>query len=463
MPRVDKVAIIGLDAAEPTLVFDRWWNELPNLRRLAESGLFGNLESCIPPITVPAWSCMASGKDPGTLGVYGFRDRRDWSYENMNIATNLEIRQPRLWDFVGRAGLRSITVGVPQTFPIMHPPRGCQVTGFLTPGTDSAYTHPPELADEIADLVGEYMLDVPSFRTDEKDTLLENICRMADQRFTLGRHLLTSRPWNLFWMVDMGVDRIQHGFWQFMDPEHHRYQPGNPWQDAIHDYYIHVDGKIGELLDVLDLERTAVWIVSDHGAKRLEGSFCLNDWLIQEGFLTLRSPVTERRRLNLTDVDWSKTKVWGEGGYTGRCFINQAGREPRGIVPPEEFKALRDELIDKLHALTDHQGRPLGNRAYKPEEIYDNVHGHPPDVIVVFGDLRWRSVGTIGNPDVYTFENDTGPDGANHALQGTYIFSHPALASERRDASLYDVLPTTLRALGLHLPKGLRGKALPGV
>jgi predicted AlkP superfamily phosphohydrolase/phosphomutase len=70
-----KVAVIGLDCAEPSLVFDRWAADLPNLRRLADSGLSGRLESCMPPITVPAWSCMASGKDPGTLGVYGFRNR----------------------------------------------------------------------------------------------------------------------------------------------------------------------------------------------------------------------------------------------------------------------------------------------------------------------------------------------------------------------------------------------------
>jgi len=53
-----KVMIIGLDRAEPSLVLDAWRDELPTLSRLLEQGVFGRLTSVIPPITVPAWSCM---------------------------------------------------------------------------------------------------------------------------------------------------------------------------------------------------------------------------------------------------------------------------------------------------------------------------------------------------------------------------------------------------------------------
>ena len=55
-----KIFVIGLDCAEPTLVFDRWREHLPNLRRLMEGGTYGELTSCIPAITVPAWSSMMS-------------------------------------------------------------------------------------------------------------------------------------------------------------------------------------------------------------------------------------------------------------------------------------------------------------------------------------------------------------------------------------------------------------------
>ena len=66
-----KIMIIGLDCAEPSLVFDRWRDELPTLGDLVDRGAYGPLTSVIPPITVPAWSCMMSSRTPGDLGVYG--------------------------------------------------------------------------------------------------------------------------------------------------------------------------------------------------------------------------------------------------------------------------------------------------------------------------------------------------------------------------------------------------------
>src|SRR5260370_41029332 len=86
-PRASKVAVIGLDCAEPSLLFDKFADRLPNLTRLRRRGMWGNLRSCDPPITVPAWMSMMSSKDPGTLGYYGFRNRADRSYEKMTTAT----------------------------------------------------------------------------------------------------------------------------------------------------------------------------------------------------------------------------------------------------------------------------------------------------------------------------------------------------------------------------------------
>lgn len=462
MPSIERVAIIGLDCADPVLTFDRWLPELPNLRRLCERGTYGRLESCLPPITVPAWSCMAASADPGTLGIYGFRNRADYSYEKLSIATSLEVRERRLWDYLDARGMNSIILGVPGTYPITRPVRGCLAACFMTPDISCDYTWPKELKHEIAQVVGEYLIDVKDYRTDNKQWLLDQIDDMTEKRFKLARHLVTSKPWQLFWMVEMGTDRIHHGFWQYMDPQHHRYEPSSPFASAIHDYYVKLDGLIGELLEALDLEKTAVWVVSDHGAKCMIGGFAFNDWLIREGYLVMKQPATAPRKFQFADVDWSRTRVWGEGGYYGRCFINVKGREPQGIVPPEQYEALRNELIAKLEALPDDQGRVMGTRAYKPQEIYRKVNGVPPDLVVIFGDLNWRSVGTIGNPGLHVFENDTGPDDANHAQHGMYILAHPSLPAQGRqdDASLYDVAPTCLKMLGAPVPAGMRGRPL---
>ena len=54
---------------------------------------------------------MATSKDPGTLGIYGFRNRKDHTYDGLTIATNLAVHEPRVWDILGAAGKQSITVG----------------------------------------------------------------------------------------------------------------------------------------------------------------------------------------------------------------------------------------------------------------------------------------------------------------------------------------------------------------
>ena len=81
---VMKILVLGLDCAAPELLFG--YEDLPNIRRLMEAGAYGRLESVIPPITVPAWMCMTTSQDPGTLGVYGFRNRADHSYDGLKIA-----------------------------------------------------------------------------------------------------------------------------------------------------------------------------------------------------------------------------------------------------------------------------------------------------------------------------------------------------------------------------------------
>src|SRR5882724_11081786 len=116
-PAERQVAVIGLDSAPPRLVFDLWRDQLPNLRALMEQGMWGELRSCHPPITVPAWSSMMSSKDPGQLGVYGFRNRRAYTYDDYALATSASITHDLVWDILSRAEKRVILLGVPQTYP----------------------------------------------------------------------------------------------------------------------------------------------------------------------------------------------------------------------------------------------------------------------------------------------------------------------------------------------------------
>ncbi len=452
--------VIGLDCAAPELVFDAWRNDLPTLNRLISQGVSALMESCIPAITVPAWACMMSSRDPGQLGVYGFRNRADYSYDKMITATARSITVPRLWDLLGNAGKHVGVIGVPQTYPVT-PVNGELVSCFLTPSARSQFTYPPALQQEIAGWVeGEFLMDVPNFRSEDKAAILRNIYRMAEQHFAVCKHLLARQRYDFFMTVDMGVDRIHHAFWKEMDPRHPHHTPCSPFANAIRDYYRFVDRQIADLLTLVD-DNTIVLVVSDHGGKVMLGGICLNEWLIQEGYLVLHEYPAEPVPLERCKVDWSRTRAWGSGGYYGRVFLNVQGREPQGIIDPADYAQVRNELVSRLEAIPNHTGQPIGTRAFKPEAIYHKVTNVAPDLLVYFGDLDWRSVGSVGKGQIYTFENDTGPDDSNHAQYGIFILHdprHPGGGRRVDPISIYDIAPTLLHLLQQPVPVEMIGK-----
>jgi predicted AlkP superfamily phosphohydrolase/phosphomutase len=456
------VLVIGLDGAEPSLVFDRWRHDLPTLDRLLSGGVHARLESTIPAITVPAWASMMTGLDPGQLGLYGFRNRVDRSYDNLAIANARSIRQPRVWDQVSAAGGTVGLVSVPQTYPI-KPLNGDVVSCFLTPSAASEYAHPPSLKAEIEGWIeGEYLVDVPDFRSEDKARILRDIYRMADQHYEICRRLLSRRRYDYFMTVDMGIDRIQHAFWKSMDPSHPKHVQGDPFERAIHDYYVHVDGRIAELLELVP-EETIVLVVSDHGAQAMLGGICINEWLLQEGYLALDSQPITRTSMEAAGVAWAGTRAWGEGGYYGRVTLNVAGREPAGQVRGDQYEAELEGLAARLEAIPDPDGHPLGSVVYRPEAIYREVRNVAPDLLVYFGPLTWRSVGSVGMGALWTFENDLAPDDANHSQHGILIVHdplHPGGGRRLADQRIYDVAPTLLDWFDLPVSDGLRGRPM---
>lgn len=460
MPTCKRTMVIGLDCAAPELVFDEFAGKLPHLDALRERSRWGRLESVVPPITVPAWACMMSGKDPGRLGIYGFRNRTSHDYDDLATANSESVREPLLWDILGSVGMRSILIGVPPSYPV-KPIRGVRLGCFLTPGTEGDdWASPASIAGELRRAIGGYNVDVADFRSDDKERLLHEIFELSRKQFDAAEHLLAHHPWDYFMMVNIGVDRMHHAFWSCHDRRHRKFVAGNPYEGRMVEFYREVDNRVGRLLRFAD-EKTAVLVVSDHGAKRIDGGVCINEWLVREGLLTLKGPMPPKPTpYAQVGVDWDKTKAWGEGGYYGRVFINRSGREPRGQVSAPDYDRFRDELAAKLTAIPDDAGRPMPTRVFKPEEIYPEVHGIAPDLLVHFGDLHWRSIGSVGHGAIHTLENDTGPDDANHAQFGMYMLSGPGVAPGNSDAHLLQIAPTLLQLLGKRIPKDMRAQPI---
>lgn len=456
--RFERVLLIGLDCMTPRFVFGTDSFDLPHLKRLMLNGVWGNLRSCDPPITIPAWSVMTSGLDPGTLGIYGFRDRASYGYGDYRISDSTTVQHDRLWDMLGRAGKKSVVLGVPQTYPSMTV-NGWLVSGLLTPDGSVTYTYPEGLKGELQQEIGDFIFDVPEFRCEDKKGLLLRIHELMENRFDTAEYLMASKPWDFLMMVEMGVDRLHHGFWKFCDPHHPKYLAGNEFESAFRDYYAGLDRRIGRLLEGVG-EETAVLVVSDHGAKALHGGFCINEWLIREGYLVLRSAAHDVQALDTSQVDWSKTRAWASGGYCARIYVNMKDREPEGVVCEEEYEGLREELIAKLVRVLGVDGETLENRALKPDDIYHAVRGYAPDIIAYIDELRLRVVGSVGHPHIFISENDTGPDDANHDFEGIFILNDGSRRGQVRDLSIMDVAPTVLSLLNVESPAQMMGRSI---
>ncbi|MFX1303250.1 MAG: alkaline phosphatase family protein [Promethearchaeota archaeon] len=454
-----KLVIIGLDCATPKTLFEDFLDDCPNIKKMVEYGVYGKLRSCDPPITIPAWMVMSTGKKAGTLGLYGFRHRKGNSYDDFWIATSYNIKDPKVWDIISRNGLRSCIVGIPPTYPV-QPINGCLVSGFITPDITSDYTYPRELKEEIKENVGDYIIDV-NFRVEDKNVLLKEIYEMTKVQLKTVKYIMRNKEWDYFNFVIIGLDRFHHAFWKFYDKSHHKYEPGNKFEGEMRKYYQYLDKKIGEILDLVD-ENTIMMIVSDHGAKAMKGLVCVNMALENLGLLKFKTKPKPKTRLADADVDWDNTYAWGWGGYYARIFLNIEGREPHGIIKQEKYEEVRDQIIEKLKSIKDNNGNSMNTKIFKPEELFKVIRGDPPDLFVYFDDLNWRSAGTVGYDSMYLDENDTGPDDAVHDWFGIYVIYDPIkkIGKNLGIKSILDIAPTSLKILGVNIPNDMEGNII---
>jgi len=447
----NRIAVVGLDSVPPELLFDKLLDGLPNFKRIYTNGLHGRLPTCHPPITVPAWMVMLTGKNPGKLGIYGFRHRRGFAYSDGYIVNSTHVRSPTVWDVLAANGKKSVVLGVPPGYPPRPLAGGNVVSCFITPGPQKDFTYPPSLKEEInAWTQGKYLFDV-TFRTEDRGALKKQLFEMTESRFDVAERLARGKQWDFFIMHEIGFDRLHHAFWKFFDKSHPKYVSGNEFEQIDREYYTMVDGRLGTLLEIFG-EDTSTFVLSDHGSKAMKGAFCVNQWLEKEGYLVFKTRPTSVVDLDKAEIDWTKTKAWGWGGYYARIFFNVKGREPTGVIDPGDFESEKAALAQKIKGITDEKGATLSNQVFEPEKLYGTPVGDKPDLMVYFDDLNWRSAGTVGHSSLYLSENDTGPDDSVHSMDGVFMLYNPKRnlgGKEVANLHIQDIGPTLLDAYGL--------------
>ena len=103
-----RTLIIGLDGATWDVIKPlAEEGKLSTFKKLMEEGVWGDLESTIPPITSPAWFSLATGMNPGKLGVFDFLSRKDNTYK-LHPATSSDFRKKAIWDYVSCDGDKKV-------------------------------------------------------------------------------------------------------------------------------------------------------------------------------------------------------------------------------------------------------------------------------------------------------------------------------------------------------------------
>jgi predicted AlkP superfamily phosphohydrolase/phosphomutase len=437
--------LIGLDCVPPALAFERYAHAMPQLSALRARGAWAKLRSTLPPITVPAWTSMVSGRDPGELGLYGFRSRPADSYALRRIDAR-DVHCPRVWDVLRQNGKRSSVLFVPPSSP-PFPVLGELVSCFLHSG-EGPTTFPERLSGELAARFGAYIPDV-DVRAGASEGLFEQLCAMTRQHFAIARHVWSTRDPDFLMLVEIGPDRLHHAFFAELDPMHPRHDPHSPLIALATRYYTLLDHELGTLVALADGE-TNVVVASDHGARASRGCFLINQWLIEQGLLTLRTQPDRAQPLRSEWIDFERTQVWAEGGYYARVFLNVRGREPQGSVAPGAVAGLCEAVRSALLRVSGPRGEPWQNQVETPQQLYRQVRGDAPDLLAFFDQLNIRALSLVAADSVYQERDPRGGDAANHDMLGIFALAGPHVSArgELAECSIYDVGKSVLSLFG---------------
>ncbi len=261
------------------------------------------------------------------------------------------------------------------------------------------------------------------------------------------------------------TDRMQHMFWKYLPGE--TSPSPRPSRDpkvtgAVLDSYRRMDHLLNRLLPRLHRDDLLL-VVSDHGFNAFHSSFHLNAWLHREGYLALRPGCSVSGKW-YADVDWSRTRAYGQG--LNGLYLNLRGREREGIVEPgTAAEKLKGEIRDRLLRAKDpRNGVAPVQTAFLREELYRGPYvENAPDIVVGYRAgyrVSWESaVDEVGSETVT--ENTrmwSGDHGFSRDQVPGIFFCNRRV--EAREPSLADIAPTVLAAFGIARPPYFDGHDL---
>ena len=438
-----RVILIGIDGADYhiTKKFIKE-NKLPNLKKIAEEGIYSKLKSTIPPLSPSAWTSIFTGCTPAEHGIYGFTKKRKNSYFPRPISTK-DRKVDAIWTILSQHGKRCILINIPFSYP-PEKINGIMITGLGTPSKDSDFVYPSEYKKIILEEFPDYDVDFGEDTIDKRNpnSVLPKIDKVTNAQIELTKKLFVEEDWDFFCSVFRSLDVIQHFFINDLE--------------KILMYYRVIDDFIGWLLSNIDLNDTLI-ICSDHGFRYSHTNFNVNAWLRERGYLHIKRnrlikdkalPSIERIKrilaksnigrkilyiaknsnmakyvlkflpsseIDVNKIDWSKTKAYFWDGSFGLIYLNLKGREPKGIVK------IRDKIIDKIindikRLKNPKTGECPVKDAFKGSEFYNSNDINIPDIILLRNDGYCLRSGVA--EDIFTRKDEYPGD---HDIDGIFF------------------------------------------
>lgn len=297
----------------------------------------------------------------------------------------------------------------------------------------------------------------------DSDEFLEQDNSVLEETLKLFEYHLQRFQSGLWFHYFSSADQRQHMFMRHLDKAHPAYDPqaAAKYGSVIENIYREMDRIVARVLEKADRD-TVVMIMSDHGFTPFTRGFNLNTWLLENGYLRLLDPMRQEEAELFANTDWGATKAYALG--LNGLYINQTGREGKGIVAPgAEKEALVRELVRKLESVTDPAtGERVISKAYLASESYHGPRvADAPEIIVGYNRGYRASWATpLGRmPKRLVEDNDANWSGdhcADPVFTPGILFTNRKVRAET--PALYDLTATLLKVFEIEKPPEMIGQ-----
>jgi len=471
-----KVIVIGLDGARLDVI-KKWVKEghLPAFEKLIKKGTSGNLRTTLPgPHSVPAWTSLFTGRNPGKHNVLYWRQLKERDYKLKTISSK-DVKTKRIWNYLSEMDKKCIIVNALLTYP-PEKVNGILISGWTTPDQDREYTYPREIKKILEKF--NYRI-VPECRNRSKESL-DRLYKALEARINVVYWLMENYEWDIFINIFFETEILHHLYSSFLDPLHPQYNP--EYEKIVMGCYKKIDSFIQSLID--NIPKTTIFVVSDHGFSPVRNKIYLNFVLEKHGFLRKKRlfhksqykttdyikkimkitlPETIKKKLQRKRVekememviDWEKTRAFCAMGAIGDIYINVVGKYPHGIVSKEEYNNVREDIIEKLKNDPEIGDKIRG--IYRREEIFSGPYfDQTPDISIFFNGKCYSNLykGVAAEPVDETV--------GFHTLDGIFIAYGTDIKENYTitNAKIVDVTPTILHIFGIPIPRDMDGRVL---